>query len=196
MKFNAKSMLAAVPLVVGLSSSPAMAALSDLADTATSNENHLTIETLLDRYAGVTPGEYNLSGDEHESVLPSQQHSSFSRSNGPMSSYYTELGSESPVSVRESQGKAADGDARGPSDLSHVVHTSEGSLGSVASGISPSSGGSSGGGTTHTDGAIPPVNPPIVDPPVVVPVPAAVVLLGSGLAALAPLRRRVRVEVA
>lgn len=187
-----KVILAAIPLVVGLSG-PAAAALTESADTEVQNVSPLTIDSLLNRFAGLTPGELDASDVKERIISPSKQLSTFTYAMTTMSSYYTNHGSERIVSGPRvfandlfAMGRGmGTRDAAAPAGLfSGLHHIAPESLGEIAAGITPSSSGSSYQPTNNTV-----IGPTTVDP-TPVPIPAAIVLLGSGLAALLPLRKR------
>ena len=229
MNKTTKSILAAIPLVVGLSG-PATAALSETTDAGTKNETSVAIENLLNHFSGLIPGDH----DAARTMSHSRQISAFTGAAAPMSSYYTGQGSEQIVSgtgssVNEpySGGRWGSGgaDAGPPSaGLTSVVQLAPESLGAVAADISsytsdgtpanqaagtqPINGngsltttiipGTNGNGSltttiipgTNGNGSLTTTIIPADSTPV--PLPAAVVLFGSGLAALAPLRKRTR----
>jgi hypothetical protein len=202
-----KIILAAIPLVVGLSGA-ADAALSDSDTTGDRQEAPRTIDSLLHRYSGLTPGDHDSRDGDDRNVPPSRQLSGFTEASSPMSSYYMVQGGDHASSLPEHRSSGVvSGDASAPTARSHTAHSPSESLGAVAGGISPTgASGSSrndaaevirthdvpGPGTPYTppgEPYIPPVVPPII-PANPVPLPAAIVLIGSGLAALAPLRKR------
>lgn len=208
-----KGILAAIPLVVGLSG-PATAALSESADTPAQNGSPVAIVSLLNHFSGLTPGDHDALEAEDRTISHSQKISAFTSAGAPMSSYYTGQGSENIVSGFGSsysggRGGSGEAEAAPPSaGLTSVIHLSQESLGSVAAGISPSSAGTSNqaagnpandGNATYTTTIIPGTDSNVSITTTIipadatpVPLPAAVVLLGSGLAALASLRKRSR----
>ena len=197
MKNSTKGILTAIPLVVGLAGN-ASAAMSD----AAMNDQPAAagaIDTLLNQYSGLTPGEHGGNSPVSAQIPQSQQLSSFTGSGAAMSGSYDGAGSERIVSgpgapVNESferGGRNAQSSSQQTASppmvaaFTAVARTQPDSLSAVASGIAPSSPGSPVQSAIVTTGDVPPPADPIATP-----IPAAAVLLGSGLAALAPLRRR------
>lgn len=183
-----KIIIAAIPMAVGLSG-PAAAALVDPSGAGDLSGARISIDSLLNQFSGLTPGNNSSTGADNLNVLPSRQLSSFTSAGTPMSSYYTILGGERTFSAQSNSatgrlaGSGADtGNAAAPAARTLTVHPPQESLGAVAAGVSPSS-----SGQAYRAALTPQVTG---EPPTPVPLPAALVLLGSGLAALAPLRKR------
>lgn len=202
-----KSILTAIPLLVALSG-PAIAAFSESMENGAQNGTPVAIDSLLNRYSGVTPGQHRTSETEDRLVPLSQQFSAFTKAGATMSSDYTVLGSERIVSASGGSVEDSFASGRGISGNFEAAKTSPGLAaiarigsgsylpGGAAGSISPSA--SSGGSGYQTAEVLPAGNATftttiIPDAATPVPLPAAVVLLGSGLAALATLRKRVRV---
>lgn len=204
MNNSIKSILMALPMVAILTG-PAMAAFGESMDNGARNGSPVAIDSLLNRYSGVTPGQHGTSESDEQLVPLSQQFSAFNNAGATMSSDYTAQGSERIISdsggsVEDSfasgRGVSANSEAATTSaGLAVVVRTGSGydSLGAVAGGITPSS---SAGGSRYQPSEILPADnvvftttiiPDVATP---VPLPAAVVMFGSGLAALATLRKR------
>jgi len=213
-----KGLLAAIPLVVGLSG-PATASLSESTDAGTTNGSPLVIDSLLNYFSGLTPGDHDTAESENRTKFHGRHISAFTSAVAPMSSYYTGQGSDKIVSgsgssVNEpfSSGREGSGDTEAAppsSGLSSVIHAEPESLGAIAAEISSSTSDASpanksagaqpnndGNGTFTTtivpgnNGNVTYTTTIIPADPAPVPLPAAVVLLGSGLAALAPLRKK------
>lgn len=189
-----KIIIAVIPLAVSLSG-PAAAALVDPSGAGDMNGFRIGIDSLLNQFSGLTPGDNSSTGSGNLNVLPSRQLSSFTSAGAPMSSYYTVLGGERTFSAQSNSaadmlgGSGADtGNAAAPAARTSAVHLPQESLGVVAAGISPSSSGQAYRAALTPQVIMEPPIPPVEATPV--PLPAAVVLLGSGLAALTPLRKR------
>lgn len=202
MKNSTKGILTAIPLVVGLAGSAA-AAMSDSA----MNDQPVTsgaIDSLLNQYSGLVPGEHGgTTAPVSAQISQSQQLSNFTGSGAAMSGSYGGSGSErivsgpgSPVNESFEHGgrdrQNSSSEIAAPplvASLTAVTRTQPDSLSAVASGISPSSASSQGQSVIAPSGDIPPTVAPPTEP-IATPIPAAAILLGSGLAALAPLRKR------
>jgi len=189
-----KIIIAAIPLAVSLSG-PAAAALVDPSGAGDLNGARINMDSLLNQFSGLTPGDNSSTGTDNLNVLPSRQLSSFTSAGTPMSSYYTVLGGERTFSAQSNSatgrlaGSGADtGNAAAPAARTSAVHLPQESLGAVAAGISPSSSGQAYRAALTPQVIGGPLIPTVEPTPV--PLPAALVLLGSGLAALAPLRKR------
>ncbi len=206
MNNTVKGILTAIPLVVALSG-PAMAALGESMGNGVQNGTPVAIDSLLNRYSGVTPGQHGASETEDRLVPLSQQFSAFTNAGATMSSEYTAQGSERIVSasgngtfedsLASGRGISVNSEAASTSaSLAVIARIGSGSdsPGGVAGAITPSS--TSGGSGNQTAEALPAditlTTTIIPDNATPVPLPAAIVLFGSGLAALAPLRKRAR----
>jgi hypothetical protein len=201
MKNSAKNILTAIPLVVGLAGS-ASAAMSD----AAVNDQPVAsgaIDSLLDQYSGLLPGEHGSNNPVSAQISQSQQLSNFTGSGAAMSGSYNGSGSERIVSgpgsqVNESFEHGGRDRQNSATEISSppmvaaftaVSRTQPDSLSAVSTGIAPSSTGSSPQSVIVPAGELPTTFTPPAEP-IATPIPAAAILLGSGLAALAPLRRR------
>lgn len=218
MKNKMKGMMTAIPLVMALAG-PASAALSDQ-DTNSAVDNsgrHGDIAgDLLNRYAGLAPGDPDLISPDIQTITLSRQISAFTGSDGPMSMYYTVLGGDSSGTPSYASGQntlsasRSDFDAAAPAvatiTSAHYAHDSL--VSAVAGAMAPtsSSGGSSASPTLHASGntagtdtfttTIIPVGTgtftTTITPVTPAPILPAATLFGSGLAALAALRKRNR----
>ena len=191
MKKSTKGILTAIPLVVGLAGTAA-AGMADAAPAENQNAAGV-IDSLLNQYSGLLPGEGGQAGTSAQ-ISPSQHVASFGDATGTMGSYYTPLGGERTVSPADQPVRRSSEEAAAPTGLTVVARIAPDTLGAVASGISPSSTGSTSQPTIVAAGEAPagdPITTTIIPTDTnPVPVPAAAVLLGSGLAALAAGRRR------
>lgn len=218
MKNKMKGVMAVIPLVMALTG-PASAALSDQ-DTNSAVDNsgrHGDVAgDLLNRYAGLAPGDPDLINPDIQTITLSRQISAFTGADGPMSMYYTVLGGNSSGTPSYATGQIALGAGRSDSDAAapavaaitsaHYAHDSL--VGAVAGAMAPtsSSGGSSASPTLQTSGdttnsgtfttTIIPVGTgtftTTITPVTPAPILPAAALFGSGLAALATLRKRNR----
>jgi len=214
-----KIIIAAIPLVAGLAG-PAMAEKSESPATAGADIHSGktgAIESLLNHYAGLAPGDSNAQNPLTLSVPPSQQLSSFTGSAGTMSSYYTSVGVDrsatgqntysddhiGSASYNSERGSNYREDSAAPavSAITAVHAAADTLVGAVASAITPAS--SNGGYTSSaiSGGDNTPASTPVTltytttitaTDATPVPIPAAAALFGSGLAALASLRNRNR----
>jgi len=218
MKNTMKGMMTAIPLVMALAG-PASAALSDQdSNSAVDNSGHHgdVAGDLLNRYAGLAPGDPDLINPETRTMPLSRQISTFTGSDGPMSMYYTVLGGDSSGAPSYATGQItlstgrSDSDAAAPAvatiTLARYVHDSL--VSAVAGAMAPtsSSGGSSasptlqGSGDTANSGTFTTTIIPVgtgtftttITPVTPAPILPAATLFGSGLAALATLRKRHR----
>lgn len=218
MKNKMKGLMTAIPLVMALAG-PASAALSDQnSNSAVDNSGrHGDVAgNLLNRYAGLAPGDPDLINPETRNMPLSRQISTFTASDGPMSMYYTVLGGDSSGAPPYATGQTAlsagrsDFDAAAPAvatiTLARYVHDSL--VSAVAGAMAPtsSSGGSSASPTLHASGntadtdtfttTIIPVGTGTITTTIIPVTPApilpAATLFGSGLASLAALRKRNR----
>ena len=199
MKKTAKGILAAIPLVVGLSGQ-ASAGMSDTADAASMNESSAAIDAALNSFSGTIVGERGSSESDSQNLPSSQRDSSFTSAGSAMGKYLGSGGSErvvsgpgSPVNESYERRSSVAGNASNEpasvtrtADLTTVVRTQGETLAAVATGITPSSSSVSSAPSPQGNAAN------VKQEPVVVttPIPAAALLLGSGLVAVAPLRRR------
>jgi hypothetical protein len=210
MKKSTKGILATIPLVMGLAGS-ASAAMTDTVateDVAESKNTAGTIDSLLNQYTGLTPGDAGNQGPATQSVPPSQQYSSFSGAAGSMSSYFSAMGVDktapnqpapsgdfiaSGSTISSNNADSGSGAAAPAVNAITAVHSSQDSLvGAVANGTAPTTASSNNSGPIFTADTTPqtPVAPPQETPVVPTPIPPAAALIGSGLTALAALRKR------
>jgi hypothetical protein len=209
MKKTAKGILAAIPLVVGLAG-PAAAEMSD--SSATNGGGSGAIDSLLNQYTGLTPG-VNGGGDPTtQAVSAGQRYSAFTGSAGAMASYFTTLGVDltspneplvtqggsvgsslssttagSGADVSSSGSFAAAAPAIAAGTLAHAVQVPQ--VGDVATSIASASSGGSGSASFNPAAETVLTSEQPLTP---APIPPAAMLLGSGLAALASLRKRNR----
>jgi hypothetical protein len=201
---------------MGLAGSPATA-LAEPAATGGAESSGVAaggIDSLLNQYSGLTPGDSGGADPTTQSVSTNQQFSTFTGSAGAMVAYYTTLGvdrtspndpmvpagtigstsnSNSVIAGSGSDLLAGSASAAPSVAALTVAHAAPDSLvGAVAAGNIPmSSRGSMSAPVSQASEQLPPPPPP----PTPAPLPAAVVLLGSGLAALVPLRKRTRKDL-
>jgi hypothetical protein len=216
MKNTIKGILAAIPLAVGLAGS-AEAAISDAITADSANGPSVTpgvIDSLLNQYSGLTPGDPDHQNPVTHIVPPSQQISTFTGSAGAMVTYYTTLGvdrsspneplvpsgvigSSLSMSLGSSPTNGNDGSDPGAAAAPAVaaltvIHAVQDSLvGSVANGITPtSSSGSNSAPVSPASEQTPPTDSGT--PLTTTPIPPSATLICSGLAALVSLRLRKR----
>jgi hypothetical protein len=192
MKRTTKSILASIPLVVGLAG-PAAAALGDAADTSGSNGTEVSIDSLLNQYSGLMPGDRDLDAISQE-VLPSQKLTAFTHAATSMNMGYTNQGGDR-TSPNQPSGSVHDAAAAPSVATITAAHAAQDTLvGAVASSIAGTSSNSASIGATAEIPAGP-VTDPIPDT-IPTPIPPAAALIGSGLTALAALRKRDKVSLA
>lgn len=209
MKSTTKGMLATIPLIIGLAG-PAAAALAESADTGGSNGTEISIDSLLNQYSGLMPGDQDMAAVLQE-ILPSQKLTTFTRAASSMNTGYTNQGVDrtSPNqpsrsidyivsnSTAGNNGSERDAAVAAPAVAAITsAHATQDSLvGAVASSIAPSSSGGINPDSISVAGDAPLVPVPVPEP-IPTPIPPAAALIGSGLTALAALRKRNQVTLA
>jgi hypothetical protein len=215
MKRNAKGILAAISLFVGLAG-PAAAEMSD--SSATDGGGSGAIDSLLKQYVGLTPGNSGGADPTTQAVSAGQRYSAFTGSAGAMTSYFTTLGVDltspneplvpqggsvgsssdsgstaagSGADLSSSGSFAAAAPAIAAGTLAHAVQVSQ--VGDVATSIASAASGGS-GSASFTPAAV--MVTTSEQPLTPAPIPPAAMLLASGLAALASLRKRNRTVLA
>jgi len=196
---NMKSIMMAIPLALALSA-PAMAEMSDSAGAGPAGASPVSIDSLLNQYAGLAPGSTGSAGDIP--AVPSWDSlTTFTDAVAPMSSYYTVMGGTGGARLLSGHNSSdVSGEAAAPAvariTVSHYV--AEAPLSASGEGLTPTSSGSSSPsqliGSTDTTLANTSGGGVIIsgDTTLATPIPAAIFLFGSGLALLAPLGRKLR----
>ena len=204
-----KSILATIPLVMGLAG-PASAVMADSSPTDSTGVTSGAIDSLLNQYSGLTPGDPGNQNPTTQTVPPNQQLSSFTGAAGSMSAYFTPLGVDSTSpnqparaidyiasnSIAGNSGSDSGAAAAAPAIAAiTAAHATQDSLvGAVASSSSPTTSSANTppsikvAAETHLV-AVPLVPEPL---PLPTPIPPTAMLIASGLAALATIKKRNR----
>lgn len=209
MNKSTKSILATIPLVMGLAG-PASAVMADSSPANSAEVSSGAIDSLLNQYSGLTPGDPGNQNPTTQTVPPNQQLSSFTGAAGSMSSYFTPLGVDKTSANQLSRavdyiasnsttgnsgsetGAAASAPAMAAITTAHA--TQDSLVGAVASGSAPTTSSANTPPPIKVAGETPLVDVPLVPEPAPLstPIPPAAVLISSGLAALATLKKRYR----
>lgn len=197
-----KNIVLAMPLVFALTA-PALAAQSDSGIDVLAGEAPAVIDSLLNHYAGLAPGDSE--GDADGPAVQSwNSFSAFTVSVAPMSTYYTVMGGDrgaNPDGERGHAGMNADAAAPEVARITVARHVNELITSAGGDGLAPTSSGSSSSSQqmvqtitpTDTDSGTGIIIDGSTTP---TPIPAAAYLFGSALAFLAPLGRRFRTSLA
>lgn len=214
-----KIVLAAIPLIASMAV-PAAGAMSDESATGGGSRHDgsdAIIESLLDRYAGLAPGDAESLIQEPLTAAKTGQTSAFTNAGGPMTSYFTAMGGAGVATSQFGSVKGSTDNAAAPAVAAITLarYAPDTLVGAVASGSEPSSSGSNSSQQAvprliTTNPGVDQVNPTnfstnqnqittTIEPiyqitttiePIATPIPPAAALIGSGLSALGLLRKR------